>query len=418
MTSKMISRIFGETFTPGEPQRQPHTKFPIALLCSQSADGECFARPFPLWKILSKAFDLSSRDSMLNALIQAQALFAHDGDPLGINDADAFATASENRRVFVIACPDAHLGREAIEQALSSIPDDFSPGPIVSLGAGESAALARNVKLSEIPEMAAYLDRLSDIGHSVQALGFSASMPNVIAHASARAEAENLAELAFRLQEKRKYLPQHTGENNPFLTISYSSNYSMDGVMSAMPTFADRTLVIPLPSGLVGSWRSTAPKSEIEANALLERIKRAVARAQGKCLSEAGSLAKFWGESSQPLVDSMRIDCSNGRWVISGHVETSYFFAKDGDSLDQIMVAGGAALGSRIADNFISIDAQWPRPWLELGKIGADVPPSAPKALSDLSKTDRASLLALVEQADISLSAGAPSGQAARSQTL
>lgn len=266
--------------------------------------------------------------------------------------------------------------------------------------------------------MESYFNHLSEIGLSVQELGFDARMPEVLAHASARAEANLLAGLALRLQEKRKFLPEHTGEKNPFLVISYSSNYSMEGVMSAAAMYDDRTLIVPLPSRLVGKWAGTAPKNQTEANALLERIKRSVARALGQCESEASpALAKFWSESASSLAESMRVDCSNGRWVVSGSTETGYFFAKDGEDLDRIMAAGGAALGNRISDSSISIDAQWSSPWDELGQIGARGASSAPKPLRGLSETDRARLLALVEQADLALSA-APSTQSSRSQTL
>lgn len=419
MNQKMISRILGETISSdGAPQRKPFMKFPIALICSQSVDGECFARAIPLWTLLASAFDLSSRESMLNALIKAQALFSANGDPLGIDDADAFATASERRRVLVISCPDAILSREAIHRALSSISADLAPGPIVSLGNGESSVLAREPKLSENPEMAAYFEHLSEIGHSVEALGFGAAMSKVRSHASARAEAENLAELAFRLQEKRKFLPQHTGDKNPFLAISYSSNYSMHGVMSAMPMYAERTLVVPLPPRLVGQWAANTPKDQPEANALLGRIKLAVASALGQCLSEATPPVDFWQESATSLLDSLRIDCSNGRWVISGIAETGVFFARNGEELDRFMAAGGAALGNRISEDSISINFQWTSPWAELGKIGSAGNPHASTDLSDFSAIDRARLIALIEQADLSLASAAPSEQASRSKTL
>lgn len=142
MSRAMIDRILGQKSTPAEPAPAPAAKFPIALICSQSIDGECFARAIPLWNLLSNAFELSSRESMLNALIKAQSIFSDSGDPLRMLDADAFARVSDNRQVLAIACPDAIQDRGAIHEALSSIPDDLSPGPIVSLGNGESSFLA------------------------------------------------------------------------------------------------------------------------------------------------------------------------------------------------------------------------------------------------------------------------------------
>jgi hypothetical protein len=349
-------------------------RFPVAVVCAQTEEGNVLGRSFALWPLLDGDLDVTSREQMIAALEEGQRILS--GSPeLDAEGADAFAMPCDGRRVMFFSCP-AVLPEAELRQALGALPEKFMPSPVFRLGHGEAlAACQSSVKsgsLKNIQGVSEHWGQIDVAGYSALRDHDAGKAPgqDVVAHfgkgdrllAGRRKilkerqemEAALLAEpdvvgpiaahgepapastadreptLAEKLQAKRKFSNALAPlDKAPLLIVSFNTNYSMEGMMSAMPMYDRNTLVIPLQDVLGGDWSDHCPRcpaSEQElASKTQESIKRAL-NAHGESWNGKGLIP-----SQENFFASFQTQFANGRWIVSGgDEETNSFHLRKG----------------------------------------------------------------------------------------